>query len=130
MHGGAWWLGIIEHFDPGCGNLAALADCVVVSADYRLAPEYPYPVPLEDAIAAWLWLREHATALGVDPTRMSIGGGRRSACAAPRRTAWAGGRSARWRHPASVVGRQHRLVERGVPSRDGEFLDSRGAGRR
>ncbi|WTW91949.1 alpha/beta hydrolase [Streptomycetaceae bacterium NBC_01309] len=75
LHGGAWWLGTVEHFDAGCGNLAALADCVVVSVDYRLAPEHPYPVPLEDGIAAWLWLHEHAVALGVDPTRMSIGGG-------------------------------------------------------
>lgn len=75
LHGGAWWLGTVEHFDAGCGNLAALADCVVLSVDYRLAPEHPYPVPLEDGIAAWLWLHAQAAELGVDPVRMSIGGG-------------------------------------------------------
>lgn len=74
MHGGAWWMGTVEQTDAACGNLAALADCVVVSLDYRLAPEFPYPAALEDTVAAWQWLHANAADLGVESARMSIGG--------------------------------------------------------
>jgi acetyl esterase/lipase len=46
----------------------------VVSADYRLAPEHPYPAPLDDCLAAWTWLQDNSPARGVDPTRVAIGG--------------------------------------------------------
>ncbi|MGR7002413.1 alpha/beta hydrolase [Yinghuangia aomiensis] len=51
-----------------------MTDCVVISVDYRLAPEFAYPVPLEDAVAAWVWVQERAFSLGVNPDKVSIGG--------------------------------------------------------
>lgn len=74
FHGGAWWLGTLDHFDAECANLAKLTDCVVVSVDYRLAPEFAYPVPFEDGVAAWVWVQERAFGLGVNPDKVSIGG--------------------------------------------------------
>ncbi|HEV8297393.1 MAG TPA: alpha/beta hydrolase [Acidimicrobiales bacterium] len=75
FHGGAFWLGHPEHFDTGSCNLAAGAGCVVASVDYRLAPEHPFPTPVEDCYAALQWVVANAPSLGVDPTRVSIGGG-------------------------------------------------------
>ncbi|MFI6044528.1 alpha/beta hydrolase [Nocardia sp. NPDC051321] len=55
LHGGGWVLGDIESHDGPCRGLAALLDAIVVSVDYRRAPEFPYPTPLYDAIAAAGW---------------------------------------------------------------------------
>jgi acetyl esterase len=75
LHGGGFWLGEPGHFDPNCTAIAAGAGCVVASVDYRLAPEHPFPVPPEDCYAALLWLVAQAGELGVDATRISVGGG-------------------------------------------------------
>jgi acetyl esterase len=75
FHGGAFWLGELDHFDTGCSELCAGAECVVVSVDYRLAPEHKFPTPVEDCYAALLWTVAHADELGIDPARVSIGGG-------------------------------------------------------
>lgn len=75
LHGGGFWMGTPELFDPQCQDLAAGAGCVVVSIDYRLAPEQKFPVPLEDCYAGLLWTSSHARELGIDPTRLSVGGG-------------------------------------------------------
>ncbi|MEX0665670.1 MAG: alpha/beta hydrolase [Acidimicrobiia bacterium] len=75
FHGGAFWLGELDHFDVPCRELCAGAGCIVVSVDYRLAPEHRFPVPPEDCYAALLWTVEHAYELGIDPSRVSIGGG-------------------------------------------------------
>lgn len=74
IHGGGWCAGTVEERDPRCRQIAAGAGCVVASVDYRLAPECQYPTAPEDCWAALLWLVEHADRLGIDPTRISVGG--------------------------------------------------------
>lgn len=74
FHGGSFWLGTLDHFDPICRGLAEDVGCVVVSVGYRLAPEHQFPTAPEDCFAALCWVVEHATQLGVDPTRVSAGG--------------------------------------------------------
>lgn len=75
FHGGAFWLGELDHFDGACRELCAGAQCVVVSVDYRLAPEHKFPIPVEDCYAALCWTVEQADELGIDRSRVSIGGG-------------------------------------------------------
>jgi acetyl esterase len=74
FHGGGFWLGTLDHFAPLCRGLAEEAACVVASVAYRLAPEHKFPVPLEDSYAALLWIAAHATKLGIDAQRLSVGG--------------------------------------------------------
>ena len=74
LHGGGFVFGNLTGADWLCGQLADRADAVVVSLDYRLAPEHPAPVPYEDAWAATGWLLEHASSLGADPARAAIMG--------------------------------------------------------
>jgi acetyl esterase len=73
-HGGGWVLGDLAAADPMCRKIAAAAGMVVVSVDYRLAPEHPHPIPVEDCYAATLWTHAHADELGIDPDDISIGG--------------------------------------------------------
>lgn len=73
-HGGGYIVGQPEMSN---GRLLTLADelgCVVVSVDYRLAPEHPAPAQVEDAHAALKWFHQHAAELGVDPAKIAIGG--------------------------------------------------------
>lgn len=74
IHGGAFWMGNVEQSGPLCAFLARTVPCVVASIDYRLAPEAPFPIPLEDCYAALCWLAAHAGELGVDPARITVGG--------------------------------------------------------
>jgi acetyl esterase len=74
FHGGGWVLGGIATHDPLCRALANAAACRVVSVDYRLAPEHRFPAAADDAIAATRWIVTNANALGVDPTRVAVGG--------------------------------------------------------
>lgn len=73
-HGGGWVIGDIESHDPVCRRLTKLAECIVVSVDYRLAPEYPFPAAPEDCYAATQWIASHASELQGDATRIAIGG--------------------------------------------------------
>jgi acetyl esterase len=74
LHGGGWWQGTVDHVDAQCRRLARAAGCVVVSVEYRLAPEYRFPVPLEDCYAALAWVAAHGDRLAIDVRRISIGG--------------------------------------------------------
>jgi acetyl esterase len=73
-HGGGFVLCSIESHDGFCRRLARHADAVVVSVDYRLAPEHPAPAAAEDAYAALAWVAAHAADLGVDPARILTAG--------------------------------------------------------
>jgi acetyl esterase len=74
FHGGGWVLGSIETSDHVARALAAESGCAVLSVDYRLAPEHPFPAGLEDAFAVSAWAYAHASSLGCDPDRLAIGG--------------------------------------------------------
>ena len=73
-HGGGFVFCDIESHDSFCRSLARGSDSVVVSIDYRLAPEHRAPAAALDAFAAFCWVREHAGDLGIDPTRTAIAG--------------------------------------------------------
>ena len=73
-HGGGWVIGNLDTHDGACRFLAEHSGCRVLSIDYRLAPEHPFPEPLEDAVAAFAWAHENAAELGADPERIAVGG--------------------------------------------------------
>ncbi|HYR96084.1 MAG TPA: alpha/beta hydrolase, partial [Candidatus Binatus sp.] len=74
IHGGGWVLCSLDSHDPPCRALANAVPCVVVSVDYRLAPEHKFPAAAEDAYAAARWVADHAAELGGDPGRIAVGG--------------------------------------------------------
>lgn len=73
-HGGGWTLGTLDSAGDLCRLLARRGECVVVSVDYRLAPEHPFPAPLDDAYAALEWVADVAESLGGDPDRLHVAG--------------------------------------------------------
>lgn len=74
IHGGGYMLGNIDQEDVTSRQFTLAAECVVVSVEYRLAPENPYPGPLEDCYAALKWLATHTKELKADRSRIAIGG--------------------------------------------------------
>jgi len=74
LHGGGFTIGSVDTHDVLCRELARLADCMVVSLDYRLAPEHRFPTAHDDAWDALVWLAQHAGTLGADTTRLAVGG--------------------------------------------------------
>ncbi|GAB6944463.1 alpha/beta hydrolase [Vulcanisaeta sp. JCM 14467] len=74
FHGGGFVLGDVETYDPLCRELAAACDCVVVSVDYRLAPEYKFPAAVIDAFDSTKWVLEHAREVNGDPEKVAVGG--------------------------------------------------------
>jgi acetyl esterase len=74
FHGGCWIVGNIDVADGPFRALASTTGCVVVSVNYQKAPEHPFPVPLDDCYAAFVWTVVHADELGIDPTRVGVFG--------------------------------------------------------
>lgn len=74
FHGGGWVVGNLDTHDAVCRRLAQTSGWVVISVDYRLAPEHPYPAALDDAYAATCYMAEHADRFGVDPERLVVAG--------------------------------------------------------
>lgn len=74
FHGGGWVIGSIRGHDATCRAIANQSGCAVLSVEYRLAPEDPFPAGLEDSLKATAWAATHADALGIDPTRLAVGG--------------------------------------------------------
>lgn len=74
FHGGGFVIGSVASYDTLCRVLSSLGQCAVVSVDYRLAPEHRFPTAVNDAWDALCWLAEHGGRLGVDSSRIAVGG--------------------------------------------------------
>lgn len=74
FHGGGWVICNLDTHDAACRKLANAAVCIVVSVDYRLAPEHKFPAAVDDCYAATQWVANHAESLYGDPTRIAVGG--------------------------------------------------------
>lgn len=74
MHGGGFAIGSVETHDGLCRELAKGSGATVLSVEYRLAPEYPYPAALDDCDTAWYWLRSASDELGLDFDRVALAG--------------------------------------------------------
>lgn len=74
FHGGGWCVGDLESYDVLCRQLANESGCAVLSIDYRLAPEHPFPAAVEDAIFSLEWASKHAGSFGADPDRIVLAG--------------------------------------------------------
>lgn len=82
FHGGGWVVGDLDTQDMICRGLCHGAGCLVVSVDYRLAPEHRFPAAVDDAYAATQWVGHHAAEIGGDPARIAVGGDSAGACLA------------------------------------------------
>jgi acetyl esterase len=74
FHGGGWVIGDLESHDVVCRKLADEGELIVLSVDYRLAPEHKFPAAVEDAITTTKWVASSARELGIDAARLSVGG--------------------------------------------------------
>ena len=74
LHGGGFALGDLDMHDEYLRNLANAADVVIVSVDYRLAPEHPYPAGLDDCVDVWSWLQTGSAEVPGDVSRLGVGG--------------------------------------------------------
>jgi acetyl esterase len=73
-HGGGFVIGNLETHDSTCRRLANKSRCQVIAIDYRLAPEHPFPSSIDDGVAAFRYIRDHAASFGADATRLAVGG--------------------------------------------------------
>jgi acetyl esterase len=74
FHGGGWVIGNLDTHDVACRTLARQGELIVISIDYRLSPEHKFPAAVEDSIAATAWISQNAAALGIDASRLLVGG--------------------------------------------------------
>ena len=74
FHGGGWTIGNVEQFDPVTRQVANAANAIVVSVEYRLAPEHPFPAPLDDCRRALAWVAKNASNFGGDGSRLAVMG--------------------------------------------------------
>src|SRR5471030_1322489 len=74
FHGGGWVIGDLDSHDVVCRKLADEGELIVISVDYRLAPEHKFPAAVDDAVTATKWIAGHAEQLGIDASRLMVGG--------------------------------------------------------
>jgi len=74
FHGGGWVIGDLDTHDGVCRLIANTAGCAVISVDYRLAPEHKFPAAVDDAVSATEWVAANAGRLGIDGSRLAVGG--------------------------------------------------------
>src|ERR1700736_687647 len=74
FHGGGWVIGDLDSHDVVCRKLANEGELIVISVDYRLAPEHKFPAAVDDAIAATKWIANNSKQVGVDASRLMVGG--------------------------------------------------------
>ena len=74
FHGGGWVVGDLDSADATARHLTVGANCVVVSVDYRLAPETKFPGQAQDCLSATTWVAENAASLNIDPNKIAVGG--------------------------------------------------------
>lgn len=74
IHGGGFMLGGLHTEDERCEIYSALADCVLINVDYRLAPEHPFPAAFDDCVDVLQWVGDNALELGIDSRRLAVGG--------------------------------------------------------
>ena len=74
FHGGGWVIGDLDSHDVVCRKLADEGELIVISVDYRLAPEHKFPAAVDDAITATKWIADSSRQLGIDASRLTVGG--------------------------------------------------------
>src|ERR1700704_3393035 len=74
FHGGGWVIGDLDSHDVVCRKLAHEGELIVISVDYRLGPEHKFPAAVEDAITATKWIADNSRQLGIDASRLTVGG--------------------------------------------------------
>jgi len=74
FHGGGWVIGNLDTHDVVCRKLAEEGELIVISVDYRLAPEHKFPAAVDDSIIATKWIAANGAELGIDPSRLIVGG--------------------------------------------------------
>ena len=74
FHGGGWTIGDLDTHDVLCRQLCAAAGVAVVAVDYRMGPEHRFPAAVDDCVAAVRWVRQQALSLGLDGSRLAVGG--------------------------------------------------------
>lgn len=82
FHGGGFVMGDLESTHPRCLRLSSDGGAIVISVDYRLAPEHPFPAGIEDCYTALQWTADHARTIGVDPQQLAVGGVSAGGCLA------------------------------------------------
>jgi acetyl esterase len=74
FHGGGWVIGDLETHDRLCRQIANTAGCAIVAVDYRMGPEHRFPAAVDDCVAATQWIADHAGELGIDRSKLAVGG--------------------------------------------------------